>query len=178
MASPTLITPSTSTPKPRITPIRSKLISNAVSLPSTTTVRRRELLSLAAGILSPSFLLPATSALAASDEEYVREASEVIQKVRSTLNMDKGDPNIADSVAELREASNYWVAKYRREKALLGRASFRDIYSALNAVSGHYVSFGPTTPIPAKRKMRILEQISCNYFPIILKIVWPPQFIE
>lgn len=89
----------------------------------------------------------------------MKEASEVIQKVRSTLNMDKGDPNIADSVAELREASNYWVAKYRREKALLGRASFRDIYSALNAVSGHYVSFGPTTPIPAKRKVRILEEM-------------------
>ncbi|XP_055823463.1 photosystem II repair protein PSB27-H1, chloroplastic [Solanum dulcamara] len=160
MASPTLITPSTSTPKPLITPIRSKLISNAVSLPSTTKpLRRREFLSLAAGILSPALLLPATSAFAASDEEYVKEASEVIQKVRSTLNMDKGDPNIADSVAELREASNYWVAKYRREKALLGRASFRDIYSALNAVSGHYVSFGPTTPIPAKRKMRILEEM-------------------
>ncbi|KAH0651086.1 hypothetical protein KY284_030998 [Solanum tuberosum] len=160
MASPTLITPSTSTPKSLITPIRSKLISS-VNSPSVTTtaLRRREFLSLSAGILSPSLLLPATSAFAATDEEYVKEASEVIQKVRSTLNMDKGDPNIADSVAELREASNYWVAKYRREKALLGRASFRDIYSALNAVSGHYVSFGPTTPIPAKRKVRILEEM-------------------
>ncbi|KAL3332948.1 hypothetical protein AABB24_033150 [Solanum stoloniferum] len=161
MASPTLITPSTSTPKSLITPIRSKLISsvNSPSVPTSTTLRRREFLSLSAGILSPSIILPATSAFAATDEEYVKEASEVIQKVRSTLNMDKGDPNIADSVAELREASNYWVAKYRREKALLGRASFRDIYSALNAVSGHYVSFGPTTPIPAKRKVRILEEM-------------------
>ncbi|XP_009619307.1 photosystem II repair protein PSB27-H1, chloroplastic-like [Nicotiana tabacum] len=164
MASPTLITPSTSTPKP-LTPIRSKLSSTttaanaatvSASVPST---RRREFLSLAAGILAPALLLPSTSAFAASDEEYVREASEVIKKVRSTLSMEKGDPNIADSVTELREASNYWVAKYRREKALLGRASFRDIYSALNAVSGHYVSFGPTTPIPAKRKQRILEEM-------------------
>ncbi|XP_059283025.1 photosystem II repair protein PSB27-H1, chloroplastic [Lycium ferocissimum] len=163
MASPTLITPSTSTPtKPLITPIRSKLIStvNIATSSSPSTTRRRELLSRAAGLLlSPALLLPATSAFAASDEEYVREASEVIKKVRSTLNMEKTDPNIADSVAELREASNYWVAKYRREKALLGRASFRDIYSALNAVSGHYVSFGPTTPIPAKRKQRILEEM-------------------
>ncbi|KAK4714336.1 hypothetical protein R3W88_020243 [Solanum pinnatisectum] len=161
MASPTLITPSTSTPKSLITPILSKLISsvNSPSVSTSTTLRRREFLSLSAGILSPSIILPATSAFAATDEEYVKEASEVIQKVRSTLNMDKGDPNIADSVAELREVSNYWVAKYRREKALLGRASFRDIYSALNAVSGHYVSFGPTTPIPAKRKVRILEEM-------------------
>lgn len=66
---------------------------------------------------------------------------------------------MADAVAELREISNSWVAKYRREKSLLGRPSFRDMYSALNAVSGHYISFGPTAPIPAKRKQRILEEM-------------------
>ncbi|KAL5715645.1 hypothetical protein ACHQM5_017436 [Ranunculus cassubicifolius] len=71
--------------------------------------------------------------------------------------MDKKDPKVADAVTELREVSNSWVAKYRREKSLLGRASFRDMYSALNAVSGHYISFGPTSPIPAKLKQRILE---------------------
>lgn len=89
----------------------------------------------------------------------MRETAEVINKVRNTVGMDKKDPNVAVAVAELREASNTWVAKYRREKALLGRASFRDMYSALNAVSGHYISFGPTAPIPAKRKARILEEV-------------------
>nr|CAD1816805.1 unnamed protein product [Ananas comosus var. bracteatus] len=98
-------------------------------------------------------------ALASSDEEYANETSEVINKVRSTINMDKSDPNVAAAVAELREAANSWVAKYRREKDLLGRPSFRDVYSALNAVSGHYISFGPTAPIPAKRKARILEEM-------------------
>lgn len=102
-------------------------------------------------------LLPA--AMAASDEEYVRETTEVIGKVRSTINLNKTDPNLAAAVADLREVSNTWVAKYRREKALLGRASFRDMYSALNAVSGHYISFGPTAPIPTKRKARILEEM-------------------
>lgn len=103
--------------------------------------------------------MPATPARAASDEEYVKETEQVITKVRSTITMEKSDPNIANAVADLRDTSNYWVAKYRREKALLGRASFRDIYSALNAVSGHYISFGPTAPIPAKRRQRILEEI-------------------
>ncbi|GJN31374.1 hypothetical protein PR202_gb19765 [Eleusine coracana subsp. coracana] len=95
----------------------------------------------------------------AADEEYVSETQEVIGKVRSTINMDKADPNVADAVAELRELSNSWVAKYRREKSLLGRPSFREMYSALNAVSGHYISFGPTAPIPAKRRARILEEM-------------------
>ncbi len=89
----------------------------------------------------------------------MKDAEYVITKVRTTINMDKNDPNIATAVADLRDASNNWVAKYRREKALIGKASFRDIYSALNAVSGHYISFGPTAPIPAKRKARILEEM-------------------
>ncbi|KAG6785948.1 hypothetical protein POTOM_007539 [Populus tomentosa] len=63
-----------------------------------------------------------------SDEEYVKDTEDVINK-------------------------------YRREKALLGRASFRDMYSALNAVTGHYISFGPTAPIPSKRRARILEEM-------------------
>ncbi|KAE8075885.1 hypothetical protein FH972_014568 [Carpinus fangiana] len=159
MASPTLITP-TSKPTP-LSPIKPKFTTT-----STTTItaaacqpRRREFLSLATIILSPACLFPVTPALAASDEEYVKETEEVITKVRSTINMDKNDPNVADAVAELRETSNSWVAKYRREKSLLGRISFRDIYSAINAVSGHYISFGPTAPIPAKRKARILEEM-------------------
>ncbi|ONK75967.1 uncharacterized protein A4U43_C03F22440 [Asparagus officinalis] len=90
---------------------------------------------------------------------YVQDTSDVIQKLRTTIGMEKADPNVATAVAELRDASNSWVAKYRREKALLGRPSFRDMYSALNAVSGHYISFGPTAPIPAKRKARILEEV-------------------
>ncbi|XP_040378028.1 photosystem II repair protein PSB27-H1, chloroplastic [Oryza brachyantha] len=102
---------------------------------------------------------PCGAAWAASDEEYVSETKDVIGKVRSTINMDRADPGVADAVAELRELSNSWVAKYRREKSLLGRPSFREMYSALNAVSGHYISFGPTAPIPNKRRVRILEEM-------------------
>ncbi|XP_022726976.1 photosystem II repair protein PSB27-H1, chloroplastic-like [Durio zibethinus] len=164
MASPTLLTP-TSKLKPLL-PIKNKATSTA-QLPSPPPQQqplRRHFLSLAAAAttttnLSLAGLLPVIPAFAASDEEYVKETQEVISKVRSTINMDKNDPNAASAVADLRETSNSWVAKYRREKTLLGRVSFRDIYSALNAVSGHYISFGPTAPIPAKRKARILEEM-------------------
>ncbi|XP_022762500.1 photosystem II repair protein PSB27-H1, chloroplastic-like [Durio zibethinus] len=163
MASPTLLTP-TSKLKPLL-PIKSKATPAAqtASPPPRQQPLRRHFLSLAAATttatLSLAGLLPVTPAVAAPDEEYVKETAEVINKVRSTIGMDKNDPNVASAVAALRETSNSWVAKYRREKALLGRVSFRDIYSALNAVSGHYVSFGPTAPIPAKRKARILEEM-------------------
>ncbi|XP_076947515.1 photosystem II repair protein PSB27-H1, chloroplastic-like [Bidens hawaiensis] len=161
MASPTSmlhVTPTTTTPKPLLLPIHSKHTTPSSS--TTTTTHRRTFLSLSAVIALSTITasIPA-AAWAASDEEYTKETQEVIAKVRTTINMDKTDPNIAAAVAELRETSNSWVAKYRREKSLLGRLSFRDMYSALNAVSGHYVSFGPTSPIPAKRKTRILEEM-------------------
>lgn len=127
---------------------------------AAATASRRDVLAgtgLGAALLLA--LAPCGAARAASDDEYISETKEVIGKVRSTINMDKSDPNVAAAVAELRELSNSWVAKYRREKELLGRPSFRDMYSALNAVSGHYVSFGPTAPIPAKRRARILEEM-------------------
>ncbi|XP_073026267.1 photosystem II repair protein PSB27-H1, chloroplastic-like [Primulina eburnea] len=157
MASPTLITPAAAR-KP-LQPVKSKLTSNPttttpdiVSLPS----RRRDLMSLSAGFL---LLSPVKYALAASDEEYAKETAKAIEKVRTTLNLDKNDPNISAAVSELRDISNGWVAKYRKEKTLLSRSSFREMYSALNAVSGHYISFGPTAPLPAKRKQRILEEM-------------------
>ncbi|XP_062106279.1 photosystem II repair protein PSB27-H1, chloroplastic [Humulus lupulus] len=167
MASPTLVTP-TSQPKP-LPSFKPKSFSISISASSTPTTsagssavpfRRREFLSLVAtGSVFPALIFPSRPALAGSDDEYVKETEEVISKVRSTINMDKKDPNVAAAVTDLRESSNSWVAKYRREKSLLGRVSFRDMYSALNAVSGHYISFGPTAPIPAKRKARILEEV-------------------
>lgn len=165
MACSSLLTAPTSKPTPPLTSLSSRPVdSSSLSPPTATsgsraTTGRREL-ALALSTSATLLLLPAAPpALATSDEEYVRETAEVIDKVRTTIGMDKKDPNVAVAVAELREASNTWVAKYRREKALLGRASFRDMYSALNAVSGHYISFGPTAPIPAKRKARILEEV-------------------
>ncbi|KAK4486920.1 hypothetical protein RD792_006229 [Penstemon davidsonii] len=161
MSSPTLIpTAAAATTTKPFLPIRSKLTpAPTIATPTTTSsvTRRRDVLTLSATALL--LLSPATSARAASDDEYVKETEEVINKVRTTITLDRNDPNVATAVAELRETSNYWVAKYRKEKALLGRASFRDMYSALNAVSGHYISFGPTAPIPVKRKQRILEEM-------------------
>uniref|UniRef100_A0A2P2IKT2 Photosystem II repair protein PSB27-H1ic n=1 Tax=Rhizophora mucronata TaxID=61149 RepID=A0A2P2IKT2_RHIMU len=163
MASPALLTP-TSKHQP-LSAIKPKptIASKSPTPPQHHHhhLRRRHFLSLAVAITgtTPSWLVPIAPAFAASEEEYVKETEDVISKVRSTINMDKNDPNVAAAVADLRETSNTWVAKYRREKALLGRPSFRDIYSALNAVSGHYISFGPTAPIPSKRKARILEEV-------------------
>ncbi|KAK9734755.1 hypothetical protein RND81_04G161100 [Saponaria officinalis] len=167
MASSTLITPTSTLNRLSPTATKTKLIiatltNSTTSTSSTTPILNRRLATITAlttAILSPSLFSPATPPAYAADEEYVKETEEVISKVRTTITLDRNDPNVAQAVADLRETSNAWVAKYRREKSLLGRASFRDMYSALNAVSGHYISFGPTAPIPAKRRARILEEM-------------------
>ncbi|KAF6154516.1 hypothetical protein GIB67_028408 [Kingdonia uniflora] len=160
--SPSLPTP-TSSRKPLVI---ARCKSPTVSHPTTVHApsknghtSRREFTTLVAGLLAPTLLIPVYSASAASDEEYIKETEEVISKVKATISMEKNDPNVATAVSDLRETSNSWVAKYRREKSLLSRVSFRDMYSALNAVSGHYISFGPTSQIPAKRRQRILEEV-------------------
>ncbi|KAJ4878791.1 hypothetical protein Rs2_35845 [Raphanus sativus] len=165
MASASATTATLLKPNPPPPSHKPTIITASVSPPPLRhTFLRRDFLSLTAAstlILTQTiipFVAP-SPASAAEDEEYVKDTSAVISKVRTTLSMERTDPNVADTVAELREASNSWVAKYRKEKALLGKASFRDMYAALNAVSGHYVSFGPTAPIPAKRKARILEEM-------------------
>ncbi|CAL4930841.1 unnamed protein product [Urochloa decumbens] len=145
-----------------VKPLPRAAAASSGNVAAVGTGRRDVLAGTGLGAAAAAVLLalgPACGAARAADEEYVSETKEVIGKVRSTINMDKADPNVADAVAELRELSNSWVAKYRREKSLLGRPSFREMYSALNAVSGHYISFGPTAPIPAKRRARILEEM-------------------
>ncbi|KAK1284182.1 Thylakoid lumenal protein [Acorus calamus] len=164
MASASLLTP----PPPQIQTKKTIIPVNNTSMNTSVNAnaagnynggRRREMtLSLATAPLM-LMMIRACPALASMDEEYVKETSDIINKIRTTINKNKTDPDVASAVAELREASNGWVAKYRREKELLGRVSFRDMYSALNAVSGHYISFGPTAPIPTKRKARILEEM-------------------
>jgi len=93
-------------------------------------------------------------------EDYKRETEAVIEQLRTTLAMDKSDPDKVKNVDSLRAMSNDWVAKYRREKQVGGKPSFGNLYSALNAVSGHYIAFGSSYPIPKKRQERILEEVT------------------
>ncbi|KAJ7296026.1 hypothetical protein O6H91_02G142200 [Diphasiastrum complanatum] len=119
--------------------------------------RREAALAFGTGSLALAF---SGAAWADIDDDYKKETQQVIQQVKNTLVLEKTDPSKPEAVALLRQASNDWVAKYRREKKVAGKPSFSNMYSVLNAISGHYISFGPSSPIPAKRQQRILEEIN------------------
>jgi photosystem II Psb27 protein len=59
----------------------------------------------------------------------------------------------------VRQATNTWVAKYRRDNQFSGKPSYGNTYSALNAVAGHYNSFGSDTPLPKKRLDRVVKEL-------------------
>jgi photosystem II Psb27 protein len=123
---------------------------------AAAVVSRREL---SAAALLVSTFGAAGGALADADEDYKRETGDVIEQVRTTLALEKTDPNKAAAVAKLRQAGNEWVAKYRKSKKVAGKPSFSNMYSVINAISGHFVSFGASYPIPVKRKDRILDEM-------------------
>lgn len=59
----------------------------------------------------------------------------------------------------MRDQINAWVAAYRRNERFSGRPSFGNTYSALNALTGHYNSFGTQAPIPKKRLERLSKEL-------------------
>eukprot|EP00898_Chlorokybus_atmophyticus_P007077 jgi/Chlat1/7370/Chrsp6S07409 len=125
---------------------------------SGVEVSRRE--ALVSFVTTSAALLVAAPAFAEDvQEKYARETKDVIGMVRTALSYPKGAPEIETAVDQLRKTTNDWVARYRREDRVAGRTSYSNVYTALNALAGHYNSFGPTYPLPAKRKERVLKEM-------------------
>lgn len=79
-------------------------------------------------------------------------------QVRLTLDLPGDDAGKAAAIEKTRTLTNAWVARYRRDKVITGKVSYGNVYSALNAVSGHYNNFGTKYPLPVKRKDRVISE--------------------
>eukprot|EP00355_Strombidium_rassoulzadegani_P010545 CAMPEP_0168619074 /NCGR_PEP_ID=MMETSP0449_2-20121227/6410_1 /TAXON_ID=1082188 /ORGANISM="Strombidium rassoulzadegani, Strain ras09" /LENGTH=184 /DNA_ID=CAMNT_0008659989 /DNA_START=88 /DNA_END=643 /DNA_ORIENTATION=- len=115
--------------------------------------------ALVAGAPSPAQAFLGFGGQTAQDR-YTADTSEMISKTNALLAMPRDDPGKKDAVAEVRTLTNVWVAKYRRDDRFAGKPSYGNMYSVLNAISGHYNSFGPEAPIPKKRLERITKELS------------------
>ncbi|KAF6264532.1 photosystem II Pbs27-domain-containing protein, partial [Scenedesmus sp. NREL 46B-D3] len=93
-------------------------------------------------------------------QAYKAETTTILTKVNTVLALGKDDPAKEDSVKALRKDINSWVAKYRRDDKFSGKPSYSNTYSALNALAGHYNSFGATAPIPKKRLDRLQKELA------------------
>ena len=95
-----------------------------------------------------------------SNAKYEDDTTAVIAQVREVLDFPMGADGREQSIEKTRALTNEWVARYRRSDDYSGKPSYGLTYSALNAVSGHFNNFGSKYPFPAKRKDRVLEELS------------------
>ncbi|CAG9466052.1 unnamed protein product [Pedinophyceae sp. YPF-701] len=92
-------------------------------------------------------------------EKYVEETQGLANKALAVVSMERGDPNTEAAVADVRKDINAYVSKYRRDERFSGKPSFSNLYSAVNAMAGHYNSFGADAPIPKKRLERVKQEL-------------------
>ena len=93
------------------------------------------------------------------EEKYKEDTQHIIETATATIQLAKDDPNRAVAIQGLRKEINTYVASYRREDRVLGRPSFGNTYSALNAIAGHYNSFGTKVNLPKKRMDQVLAEL-------------------
>lgn len=94
-----------------------------------------------------------------SEDVYVNDTGVVLGALKQTLELTSESQNREDTVANVREEANKWVAKYRRQSKFSGRPSYGNTYSAINAVLGHYNNFGASTLFPKRRLERVVKEV-------------------
>jgi photosystem II Psb27 protein len=92
--------------------------------------------------------------------DYKVDAARMLTDMREATELTRGAPNMADIVGRTRADMNDFVALYRRNNKVSGSTSYSVLYTASNTLSGHYASYGPTYPVPEKRKKRLEQQFS------------------
>merc|ERR1711871_339645 len=124
-------------------------------------LRRREsvLMGLVGGIVAAA--RPAQAGLfgGISEDVYVSDTTEVLGVLKQTLALTNESTDADVVVESVRNESNKWVAKYRRQSNFNGRPSYGNTYSAINAVLGHYNNFGSGTLFPKRRLERVVKEV-------------------
>merc|ERR1712113_371002 len=94
-----------------------------------------------------------------SEEDYKKDTSELVNLAEEVTALAKEADGRENKINYLRIEINNWVAKYRREPNFAGRPSYSNMYSVVNALSGHFNNFGTSAPIPKKRLDRIIQEL-------------------
>jgi photosystem II Psb27 protein len=92
-------------------------------------------------------------------ELYEEETKAFLDQLQNTLALPADDEAKKDAVLALKKEGNRWVAKWRGS-SFSSSPSFGNLYSVVNAVNGHYNTFGPNSNIPKKRRARVDKEIS------------------
>jgi len=80
--------------------------------------------------------------------------------MKEIVGLKRGAPGMAETVGAARSQMNEYVAFYRRNGKVSGSLSFNTLYTAINTLSGHFASYGPSYPVPEKRRKRLEQQFA------------------
>jgi photosystem II Psb27 protein len=97
----------------------------------------------------------ASPAIAGSN--YRQDTLELIETLRSAVELPKEAPERMDAQAAARQKINDFSARYRRDGNLTRLSSFTTMRTALNSLAGHYSSY-PNRPVPQKLKDRLDQE--------------------
>ena len=107
----------------------------------------------------PVDLGPAPTDFGLKLTDYYDDCQKVVNHVRYAVQLEKGNPIIADFAGKTKEEMNEFVSFYRRFSGIQGRQSFSLLYTSINVLAGHYTSYGLKFPVPEKRRKRLLQEL-------------------
>ena len=84
---------------------------------------------------------------------------QMIIDMQEVMALERDAPDREAKIKAAKKEGVDWVAKYRRQPEFAGRPSYGNTYGAINAVAGHYNSFGYAAPISKKRSARIVQEL-------------------
>jgi len=93
-------------------------------------------------------------------KQYKEDTRQVIAHMKISGSLDKGTPNMERWNKRVKEEMDDWLALYRRQDQFRGKNSFTTLYTAVDALASHIISYGPKFPFPNKRRPRLFQLIN------------------
>jgi len=89
--------------------------------------------------------------------QYKQDTTQVLTHMKISGSLDKGTPNMERWNRRIKEEMDDWLALYRRQDNYRGKQSFTTLYTAVDTLASHIVSYGPKFPFPNKRRPRLYQ---------------------
>jgi len=91
---------------------------------------------------------------------YYDDCQKVVNHMRYAVQLEKGNPIIADFAQKTKDEMLDFVSFYRRYNGINGKQTFSLLYTSINVLAGHYTSYGIKFPVPEKRRKRLLQEFN------------------
>ena len=104
-----------------------------------------------------SFFLitPVNAARTSMSGDYIQDTVSVIESLKEAIDISQDQEGRTETVALITD----YISRYRNRPQVNSRVSFTTMQTALNALAGHYKTFG-NRPIPDQLQERLDKELS------------------